>query len=46
MRIVTRPLSDFTSDKVDLNGFAGGTGSLFVLGIRNKSCGNRSSRIS
>jgi isochorismate synthase len=30
MRIVTRPLSDFTSEKVDLNGFAGGDGSLFV----------------
>ena len=30
MKIVTRPLSDFTSDNVDLNSFAGGTGSLFV----------------
>jgi len=30
MRIVSRPLSDFTSEKVDLNGFAGGNGSLFV----------------
>ena len=30
MKIITRPLSDFTSDNVDLNRFAGGTGSLFV----------------
>ena len=30
MKIITRPLSDFTSDNVDLNSFAGGTGSLFV----------------
>ena len=30
MKIVTRPLSDFTSHNVDLNSFAGGTGSLFV----------------
>ena len=30
MKIVTRPLSDFTSGNVDLNSFAGGTGSLFV----------------
>ena len=30
MKIVTRPLSDFTSDNVDLNSFAEGTGSLFV----------------
>lgn len=30
MKIVTRPLQDYTSDQIDLNGFAGGTGSLFV----------------
>lgn len=30
MKIVTRPLQDYTSDHIDLNGFAGGTGSLFV----------------
>jgi len=44
MRIVTRPLSDFTSDKVDLNGFAGGTGSLFVrdgVGIAGSASATR-----
>lgn len=30
MKIVTRPLQDYTSDQIDLNGFAGGMGSLFV----------------
>jgi len=44
MRIVTRPLSDFTSDKVDLNGFAGGAGSLFVrdgVGIAGSASATR-----
>ena len=44
MRIVTRPLSDFTSDKVDLNGFAGGNGSLFVrdgVGIAGSASATR-----
>jgi len=44
MRIVSRPLSDFTSEKVDLNGFAGGNGSLFVrdgVGIAGSASATR-----
>ena len=44
MKIVTRPLSDFTSDNVDLNSFAGGTGSLFVrdgVGIAGSASATR-----
>ena len=44
MKIVTRPLSDFTSHNVDLNSFAGGTGSLFVrdgVGIAGSASATR-----
>ena len=44
MKIITRPLSDFTSDNVDLNSFAGGTGSLFVrdgVGIAGSASATR-----
>jgi menaquinone-specific isochorismate synthase len=44
MKIVSRPLSDFTSEIVDLNGFAGGDGSLFVrdgVGIAGSATSTR-----